>query len=143
MTRAVLDDHLLRDLLSDDVPSGLRRILRSHEPATTNLYYLRLCRSVVAGRGGRLTGHWSVQQRHALAESLLELPEEIEVLPMRVLAFGMAELATTHRLSNLGAEAVVAAREFGGPLCVWSGDDGAAIRACARTQHVRYRAVER
>jgi hypothetical protein len=143
VTRAVLDDHLLRDLLSDDVPTGLRRILRNHEPATTNLYYLRLCRSAVVGQGGQLTGHWPAEQRRALAGSLVQLPEQIEVLPMRALAFSMAELATAHRLSNLGAEAVAAAREFEGPLCVWSGDDGPGIRACAQAQHVRYQTVER
>jgi hypothetical protein len=62
---------------------------------------------------------------------------------MRALDFSMAQLATTHRLSNLGAEAIAAAEQFNGPLCVWSGDDGPAIRACARALHVRYQTVER
>jgi hypothetical protein len=143
MTKAVLDDHLLRDVLGNEVAPGLRRILRTHEPATTNLYLLRLCRSVVAAPGGQLTGQWPPERREALAQSLLELPEEIEVLPMRGLAFAMAQLAVAYRVSNLGAEAVAAAQTLGGPLCVWAGDDGPAIRECAKANLVNYRVVER
>ncbi|HEX3427141.1 MAG TPA: hypothetical protein VHT30_13480 [Acidimicrobiales bacterium] len=52
MTLAVLDDHLLRDLLADEASRDLLRVLDAYEPATTNLYHLRLCKSVVAARGG-------------------------------------------------------------------------------------------
>lgn len=143
MTTAVLDDHLLRDLLSDEVPAGLRRILRDHEVATTNLYYLRLCRSTAVAHGGQLTGRWPEETRQSLARSLLQLPAEISIVPMRSLAFRMAQLALTHRVSNLGAEAVAAAEASGGPLCVWSGDDGPAIRSCAKACRVPYRTVTR
>ncbi|HZU74016.1 MAG TPA: hypothetical protein VE990_14710 [Acidimicrobiales bacterium] len=143
MTKALLDDHLLRDVLGNEIAPGLRRILRTHEPATTNLYLLRLCRSVVAAPGGQLTGQWPPERRAALAQSLLELPEDIEVLPMRGLAFAMAQLAVAHRVSNLGAEAIAAAKSLGGPLCVWAGDDGPAIRDCAKANLVSYRVIER
>lgn len=63
MTRAVLDDHLLRDLLSDDMSEALHRVLADHEPATTNLYLYRLARSVVSATGGALTGSLSAEQR--------------------------------------------------------------------------------
>ena len=63
MSKVVLDDHLLRDLLSDDVGSELAPVLAEHEPATTNLYLVRLCRSVVAASGGTLTGSWPVDAR--------------------------------------------------------------------------------
>ena len=46
MTRAILDDHLLRDLLTDEISPAFEGILTDHEPATTNLYFLRLCKSV-------------------------------------------------------------------------------------------------
>ncbi|HVB52724.1 MAG TPA: hypothetical protein VNF24_00815 [Candidatus Acidoferrales bacterium] len=143
MTKAVLDDHLLRDVLGNEIAPGLRKILRTHEPATTNLYLLRLCRSVVAAPGGQLTGQWPRERREALAQSLLELPQEIEVLPMRGLAFAMAQLASSRRVSKLGAEAVAAAQTLGGPLCVWTGDDGPAIRECAKAHLVNYRVIER
>ncbi len=129
MTRAVLDDHLLRDLLSGDLSGGLTKVLSTHEPATTNLYLYRLSRSAIASAGGALTGSWSAADRERLALVLLELPQDIEVVPMRDLAFRMAQLAGAHRLSTLGAEAVAATEHFGGTLCVWSGDDGPGIRA--------------
>jgi hypothetical protein len=143
VTKAVVDDHLLRDLLSAEVPAGLRRVLRDHEVATTNLYYLRLCRSTAVAHGGQLTGNWPEERRQALARSLVHLPEQMEIVPMRRLAFRMAELAVTHRLSNLGAEAVAAAESLAGLLCVWSGDDGPAVRSCAKACGVVYRTVPR
>lgn len=143
MTRAVLDDHLLRDLLADEVSDSLASILAEHEPATTNLYYLRLCKSVVSARGGRLTGSWPAERRRALGRTLITLPAVVEVVPMRVLAFPMAELADQHRLSTLGAEAIAAALHLDAPLCVWEGDDGPAIRTAATDVGAEYRALPR
>jgi hypothetical protein len=143
VTRAILDDHLLRDLLADDVPPALREILGDHEPATTNHYLYRLCRSVVASRGGALTGSWSPEQRQALGAQLVALPESIEVVPMRSIAFRMAEIAGAHRVSTLGAEAVAAAENLRAPLCVWTGDDGPRIRAAMRALDADYRTIER
>lgn len=65
------------------------------------------------------------------------------VVPLRLLAFGMAELADAHRLSTLGAEAVAAAAHLDAPLCVWSGDDGAAIRQAAHGTGIAYRRISR
>ena len=118
MTRAILDDHLLRDLLADEVSDELAQVLTEHQPATTNLYYFRLCKSVVAARGGKLTGSWSDAHRQQLGRSLLTLPKDVEVVPIRTLSFRMAELASTHRVSTLGAEAVAAADYLSAPLCV-------------------------
>lgn len=143
MSRAVLDDHLLRDLLSDELSDTLARVLGEHEPATTNLYYLRLCKSAVSARGGRLTGSWPIERRRALARTLLALPEAIEIVPMRALAFQMAELADQHRVSTLGAEAVAAAMHLQAPLCVWEGDDGAGIRAAANAVGAIYQTIPR
>jgi hypothetical protein len=129
VTAAVLDDHLLRDLLSDDVGEALATVLADHEPATTNLYYVRLCKSVVSARGGRLTGSWPQERRVALGRTLLVLPQAIAVVPLRALGFRIAELTETFRLSTLGAEAVATAEHLGAPLVVWEGDDGQSIRA--------------
>ncbi len=143
MTRAVLDDHLLRDLLADDVPLGLGEVLADHQPATTNHYLYRLCRSVVSSRGGTLTGSWSPERRRTLASQLVELPPDVEVVPMRHLAFRMAEIVGTHRVSTLGAEAIAAAEDLPGPLCVWTGDDGPRIRAAMGALGADYRTIER
>lgn len=143
MTPALLDDHLLRDLLSGEPNEYLERLLSDHEPATTNLYYARLCKSVVSARGGRLTGSWTGERRRALGRTLLVLPEAIMVAPMRSLAFRMAELAEPYRLSTLGAEAIAAAEHLAAPLCVWEGDDGPGIRAAAGAVGAGYRTISR
>lgn len=143
MTAAVLDDHLLRDLLSGEISNDLAIILSEHEPATTNMYYVRLCKSVVSARGRRLTGSWPPERRRTLGQTLLSLPEAIVVVPIRDLGFRMAELGDTHRLSTLGAEAVAAAEHLSAPLIVWEGDDGPTIRAAATTVGALYRTIPR
>ena len=143
MSHVVLDDHLLRDLLAADPAPGLRRILRTRTPATTNLYYLRLCRSVAGARGGALTGSWSPDLRRALGRALVTLPDEIRVVSMRALAYDMAILATDHGLSSLGAEAIAASQALDAPLYVDESDDGPRIRAAAAAHNVTYRTVAR
>ena len=143
MTRLLLDDHLLRDLLADDLGAEITGLLAGHEPATTNLYLHRLCRSVVAARGGALTGSWSDEQRRHLGRRLVALPLDVEIVPMRSLAFRMADLVDDFRLSTLGAEAVAAAELLAAPLCVWSGDDGPRIRQATRALDLPYRTLDR
>ena len=143
MSRAILDDHLLRDLLADDVPAELARVLARYEPATTNLYLYRLAKSAVSARGGSLTGGWSAEQRRALGARLLTLPDDVEVVPLRTIAYRMAEIAATHRVSTLGAECVAAAERLDAPLCVWSGDDGPGIRAAMTDLGRDYRTIAR
>ncbi|MGH9103703.1 MAG: hypothetical protein ACRDYD_12085 [Acidimicrobiales bacterium] len=143
MSKALLDDHLLRDFLAGHVGDQLARLLRHREPATTNLYLYRLSRSVVSARGGALTGSWSPGQRRELGRRLLELPEAVEVVPLRLLTYRMAEISDTHRLSTLGAEAVAAAEHLDSPLCVWDGDDGPAIRSAVESLGAGYLVVGR
>jgi hypothetical protein len=142
VTRAILDDHLLRDLLADNVGGELGVILTEHEPATTNHYLYRLCRSVVSSAGGALTGAWSAEHRRALGSQLVALPGHVEVAPMRTLAYRMAELAGAYRVSTLGAEAVAAAEFLDAPLCVWAGDDGPGIRGAMVELGQDYRTVQ-
>jgi hypothetical protein len=140
---ALLDDHLLRDLLADDLSTELAEILGEHEPATTNLYLYRLSRSVVTARGGALTGSWSVEHRRKLGRTLLALPESVPVVPMRVLAYRMAEIADAQRVSTLGAEAAAAAEHLSATLCVWEGDDGPGIKSALDVVGAPYRTVAR
>lgn len=139
----LLDDHLLRDLLADDVPAELQAALGRHDPTTTNHYLYRLCRSVVSAAGGALTGGWERERRRALGARLVELPRTIDIVPMRTLAFRMAEIADDHQVSTLGAEAVAAAEHLGAPLYVWSGDDGPRVRAAMHALGQEYRTIER
>ncbi len=143
MSRVILDDHLLRDLLADDVPGELARVLAQHDPATTNLYLYRLSKSAVSARGGALTGKWSAEQRNALGSRLLTLPESIDIVPIRTTSYRMAELAAAHRVSTLGAECVAASEHLDAPVCVWSGDDGPAIRTAMAELGRDYRTIAR
>lgn len=143
MSRAILDDHLLRDFLADDLPGELTDLLADHEPATTNLYLYRLSKSVIAARGGALTGAWSVESRRALGATLLDLPERVEVVPIRKISYRMAEIAADHRVSTLGAECVAAAEHLAAPLCTWEGDDGPGIRAAMTSLGLDYRTIKR
>jgi hypothetical protein len=74
---------------------------------------------------------------------LVTLPDHVQVVPMRDLAFRMAQIAHDHPLSALGAEAVSAAEHLDAQLCVWSGDDGPHIRTAAMAMLVQYRTIER
>lgn len=141
MSQVVIDDHLLRDVLSAEQGRRLTRIITTNELATTNLYYVRLCKSVVAARGGTLTGGWSPEHRRELGRRLLELPESILIVPMRLIGYRVSELAESQRLSTLGAEAVAAAEHLGASLYVWDGDDGPGIREAARATGVKYRTI--
>jgi hypothetical protein len=143
VSHVVLDDHLLRDVLADGQGPRLARLVSTNEIATTNLYYVRLCRSVIAARGGKLTGGWSTERRRELGRRLLEPPESILILPMRLIGYRVGEVADTQRVSTLGAEAIAAAEHLGSPLCVWDGDDGPGIREAARATGVTYRTIPR
>jgi hypothetical protein len=139
--KAVLDDHLLRDVLADDLNSTLTKLLTTHEPCTTNMYLLRLCRSVVSARGGQLTGSWTSEQRIALGRKLVAVTTNIEIVPMQNLATRMAELTHVHRLSALGTEAIAAAEHLQAALVVWAGDDGIGIRSAAKESRIPYRTI--
>jgi hypothetical protein len=141
VSRIVLDDHLLRDVLAGEQGRHFGRLVASNELATTNLYYARLCKSVVGARGGALTGGWSPERRRELGRRLLDLPDSILIAPMRLIGYRIAELAASERVSTLGAEAVAAAEHLDASLCVWEGDDGPGIRDAARTAGVTYRTV--
>lgn len=143
MSLAILDDHLLRDLLADDLSAELAAVLDHHDPATTNLYLYRLSRSVVSARGGALTGGWSAEQRRALGAGLLASADSIEIVPLRTITSRMAEIAESHRVSTLGAECVAAAEHLDAPAYVWSGDDGPGIRAAMADLGLDYRAITR
>ncbi len=141
MSLVVLDDHLLRDVLGGEQGSGLSQLVESNDLATTNLYYVRLCKSLVAARGGALTGGWARERRRELGRRLLELPDSIVIPPMRLTGYRVAELAEGGRISKLGAEAVAVAEHLDASLCVWEGDDGPGIRSAAVAAGVTYRTI--
>lgn len=127
----VLDDHLLRDWLAhrDD---ALVDAVAGAPTATTNLWYARLCKSAARATGGALLEGWDVAERRALIAGLVALPSEVDIVPMRDLAWTMGELVADYRgLSTLGAEAVAAAAHLDGRILVSERDDGPGVRALA------------
>jgi hypothetical protein len=93
--------------------------------------------------GGALTGSWPAERRRELGRSLLELPDAVRIVPMRLLAYRMAEIADANRVSTLGAEAAAAAEHLHAPLCVWGGDHGPAIRAAVTSIGAEYQVITR
>jgi len=139
----VLDDHLLRDWMArrDD---ALVQAVGGEQVATTNLWYARLCKSAAKAGDGALLRGWARDERRALIAALVALPDDVVVVPMRQLAWRMAELSNDHQgLSTLGAEAVAVALGAEGRVLVSSRDDGPGIRECCERVGVRYDAVPR
>ena len=108
----VLDDHLLRDLLADEVGDGLAEIIADHEPATTNLYYLRLCKSRMSAEAdswsgpGRPNDGW----RSATRSSSFRSPSPS--FRSERSASAWPRWPRRSRVSTLGAEAVAAAEHL-------------------------------
>lgn len=139
----LLDDHLLRDWLVGPDPA-LRRAVRRDGIATTNLWYARLCKSAAGRRGGALLGGWDPVERDAVVAALVALPRDVEVVPMRELAWRMGQLVSEHRgLSALGSEAVAAAEALGARLLASSRDDSPGVRQACRALRLRYSTLPR
>ena len=143
MTAVLLDDHLLRDWLAGPDPA-LRRAVARSAVATTNLWFARLCKSAAGQGGGALLGSWSAEEREALIAGLIALPDDIEIVTMKELAWRMGRLVQDHSaLSTLGSEAVSAAEHLGASILVSSRDDGPGIRRACSSLRIRYRTLDR
>ncbi|HZU49321.1 MAG TPA: hypothetical protein VFA16_19020 [Mycobacterium sp.] len=139
----LLDDHLLRDwMVGPD--RALRRAVGNHDRATTNLWYARLCKSAAGSRAGALLGSWEPAERQAIVASLVALPEDFVIVPMRELAWRMGVLVAEHSgLSTLGSEAVAAAIALSAFLLVSERDDSPGVRGACRARQVNYRTLPR
>lgn len=145
MTTVVIDDHLLRDVLTGNRPSDLEGIATSL--ATTGLWLFRLSSAWAAPAVvGKLTvpvAALSAGQQELFRARLVALPREIEVLPLRQLAWPMALLQRRHRserrpLSAAMAEALAAAQTLGGAIAVSSQDVGPNLKAAAERDRVPF-----
>ncbi len=137
----VIDDHLLRDLMTATNRTLANR-LTGQTVATTNLWYARLCKSAARHGGGALLGGWTGTERDGLVAALVALPPDVHIEPMRSLAWRMGELSARHRgLSSLGAEAVASAERLSATLVVSARDYRPGIRACAGQLGLDYEAM--
>lgn len=145
MTTAVIDDHLLRDILTGERPADLDGLASSL--ATTGLWLFRLSSAWAAPeRAGRLTAPVAAlpedQQERFLAQ-LTVLPGDIQVLHLRQLAWPMARFQQRHRvegrqLSAAMAEALAAAHALGADICVSRLDVGPNLMAAAEHDGIAF-----
>lgn len=149
MAVVVIDDHLLRDVLTGERTFDLDG-LAADGLATTGLWLFRLCSSfanpTVVGKLSAPVAALSDQLQSAFRSQLTALPPEIEVLPLRDLAWTMAQLQHRHRaggraLSAAMAEALAAARHFNGAIAVSTVDVGPNLRSAAKADKIPFHAL--
>lgn len=145
MATVVIDDHLLRDVLTGERPHDLGGIATGL--ATTGLWLFRLSSSFAApGTVGKLSAPVKglpVPMQDQFRAQLMSLPSEIEVLHLRDLAWSMAELQHRHRqrahqLSAAMVEALAAAHTLGADIAVSEHDVGPQLRAAALDDDITF-----
>lgn len=145
MSTIVIDDHLLRDVLTGQRPNDLGGIATGL--ATTGLWLFRLRSSFAApGVVGKLSTPVKalpVPMQEQFRAQLIALPQEIEVLHLRELAWPMAELQHRHRelghqLSAAMVEALAAAHKLGADIAVSELDVGPNLRAAAQDDEITF-----
>ncbi|HLN17527.1 MAG TPA: hypothetical protein VK277_12350 [Acidimicrobiales bacterium] len=149
MASFVVDDHLLRDVLTARRSSDLDG-LASDGLATTGLWLFRLCSSfadpIRAGKLSAPVAGLPVEIQERFRAQLVALPEEIEVLPLRDLSWLMAELQQRHRargraMSAAMVEVLAAAHTLGAGIAVSKHDVGKNLRASARADGISFRTL--
>lgn len=138
MAAVVVDDHVLRDILTGERSSDLGGLAST--VATTGLWLIRLSSAWASpDRIGKLSGPVAAlpaAQRARFLDQLMRLPAEIGVLHMRDLAWEMAQLQQRHRaggrqLSAAMVEALAAAHALEAAIAVSRADVGPNLRAAA------------
>ena len=140
----VVDDHILLQILLGQEPSSLRP--HGAIIATTGLWYHRLCRALandtVTGVMSRQLGNANMTLATAAIGSVIELPESIQLVSLRSLAWPMAEILTSGvRLNLLSLEALAAAENLQAELCMAEQDDNPPLREAAARRGVNIRLI--
>jgi hypothetical protein len=145
----VVDDHILRDLLTGARPPDLDGIA-PEGVATTGLWLFRLCSSlanpIISGQLSAPVAALPEDLQARFRAQLTALPHDIEVLSLRELSWSMAELQHRHReagraMSAAMAEALAAARRLDAGIAVSKHDVGANLRAAAGAEGVSFHAL--
>jgi hypothetical protein len=138
MTPVVIDDHLLRDVLTGHRPLDLGGVATSL--ATTGLWLFRLSSALASpstvGKLSRPVAALPEGKQARFRVQLIELPGTIELLMFRKLAWQMAEIQHRHRvagiqLSAATAEALATAQVLNGAIAVSRLDVGPGLQAAA------------
>jgi hypothetical protein len=142
----VVDDHLLRDVLTAARPADLDGIAPDGI-ATTGLWLFRLSSSLanpaVAGKLSAPVAALPAGLQARFRAQLVALPAEIEVVAMREIAWAMAELQAHHRsagraLSAAMVEALAAAHRLGTGIAVSRHDVGPNLQAAAKADGIPF-----
>lgn len=149
MASVVVDDHLLRDILTGERPPDLDGIA-PEGVATTGLWLFRLCSSlanpIVSGKLSAPVSALPEDLKARFRSQLTTLPHDIEVLSMRDLSWTMAEIHHRHRaagraMSAAMVEALAAAQRLIAGIAVSRHDIGSNLRAAARAEGVAFHAL--
>lgn len=132
----VVDDHLLRGALTFRPARRVRAARVRGELATTELYYHRLCTSLarpeVSGRLSAPVAALDKTTQEQFRQQLVALPDDITTVPIRDVAWRMAALKESYRISTLVAEALAAAEVLRATIAVDEADVGPHMRSAAR-----------
>ena len=140
MALLLVDDHLLRGVLAQR-PVDLARDARDRgELATTELYYHRLCASYarpeIAGRLSAPLAQFDPRARARFRERIAALPDDIISIPIRSLAWRMAEIRERFHVSTLVAEVLASAENLSATIAVDQADLGPRMQFAALELHV-------
>ena len=146
MPAPVIDDHLLRDVLAGSRGPDLDGV--GHEGiATTGMWLFRLFTSfadpAVVGKLSAPVALLPEKVRAVFRARLVALPADIEILPLREIAWSRAVLQKRHRaerrtLSAAMVEALAAAHRFGGGIAVSRNDVGPNLRAASEAEGLAF-----
>jgi hypothetical protein len=141
----VIDDHLLLRVLLGDEPPELR--LPGSRIFTTGLFYHRLCRAVsnraVTGALSSMLGRADSTVAAAAVRAITALPDTIEPLSLRDLAWPMAELLDGNvRLNLLSLEALAATEHLNAELCLATADENPPLLRAAARRRIPTRLVD-
>lgn len=146
MPTVVVDDHLLRDVLTGQRSSDLGGIA-DDGMATTGLWLFRLCSSfadpTVVGKLSAPVALLPADLQASFRAKIVALPAEIKVVSLRDLAWPMAQLQARHRAAgrNLSAamvEALAAAHELDASIAVSINDLGPNLKAAAEADGIAF-----
>ncbi len=144
MSVVLVDDHLLLRILLDDEPRSLRPT--SATVATTGLWYHRLCRALgdqtVVGSMSRMLGGVEHSVAESVLELVIELPDTIQTLSLRMLSWPMGQLVGEGaRVNLLSLEALAAAQHLGAEICLAEANVNAPLRLAASDLGIPVRVI--
>ena len=121
-------------------------LARGAECCTTAYFYLRACRAVVAGIGGRLSGPFErlgPDHRVAALERMLVLPDDVGLPDPRQIVPVMVEVQRRHpSLSVLNTEAAAAALLLGAKMLLSPSTANGQLARVLPAVKISFRTVE-